>query len=73
MLSVEFSVFEARDLGPNQGDAIFKILRAVSRPEPELVVMYPDDVELMSEAGIAFADGSFGKRTLKVVFCRFEL
>ena len=38
VLSVEFSVFEARDLGINQGDAIFKILRTVSCPDPELVV-----------------------------------
>jgi hypothetical protein len=29
VLSVKFSVFKARDLGPNQGNAIFKILRTV--------------------------------------------
>jgi hypothetical protein len=69
------AALQAGNLGPNQGGAVFEIVRAMLRPDLDLFVMRREIVhELPPLAGsCGIARGGSGQRTVKVIFRCFEM
>ena len=47
VLGIELAALEAGDLGADQGGAVLEIVRAIRRPELELLVMRSDSVQML--------------------------
>jgi hypothetical protein len=71
---VEVPAFDPRDLGADERGTVLEIVRAIRRPEPELLVMRSDSVQvLLTPAGrTGIEAGGSRQRVIEAIFRRFE-
>src|SRR3979409_480054 len=69
-LGIELLAFDPRDLGADQRGAVLEIVRAIRRPDLELLVMRSDSVQvLLPPAGRnRIAAGGSRQRVVEVIF-----
>src|SRR5947208_6612681 len=72
---IELAAFDPRDLGSHEGGAVLEVLRAIRRPDLELLVMSRDSVQVLLPVSRCrgIAGGSSRQRAVQVIFGRFEL
>ncbi len=71
---IEVAAFYSRDLRADERGTVFKILRAILRPDLELSMVSGQRLEmLLSLVGSCGVPGCrVGKRAIEVKLCRFE-
>ena len=74
-LGIELAALQAGDLGADQRGAVLEILRAILRPDLELLVMRSQSLQvLLPLAGRrGIAGRGLGQRAVKVILRRFEI
>ena len=74
-LGIELAALQAGDLGADQRGAVLEILRAIRRPDLELLVMRSDSVQvLLPLAGCrGIAGGGLRQCAVEMIFRRFEM
>ena len=71
---VDIPAIDLSDLGADQRGAVLEIVRAIRRPNLELLVMRSDNVQMLPPAVSGrIARGGSRQRVVEVIFRRFEL
>jgi hypothetical protein len=73
-LSIELAALQACDFGAHQRDAVLKILRAIRRPDLELLVVRDQSLDMLpSMAGHCGLTGCrFSECSVELILCGFE-
>ena len=76
ILGVELAAFDPCDLGGDQRDTVFKVLRTVRRPDLQLPMVGSQRFQmrrvLIGGDSVEVAGCRMRKRAVKVIFRRFE-